>query len=360
LERLEVIRMRISILGSTVIVLIIIAAVLSLYILGGALSPSPQKGSSVASPTARSIKIAVIYVTPIDEPWNQAMHEAMVWARENLGITYSYVERISEADVERIIRQYIQTGYDIIIPHSWGYHQTTIKVAKEYPSVSFAQGSGPTDIEYPRNVLVYDYWIQEAAYLAGIAAGKLTKSNLIGVVAAYPVPDVVRLINAFAAGAKSVNPNVKIRAIFIESWFDPVKAKEAAKALIASGADVIYGDSYGAEQATEEAYRSGRTVYFFGTIIDYSKLAPNTLVASVVWDLRPFIKYLVELKTNGTWVGGILNWGIKEGWAKLVWNPSFAQRNQALVADVERVKQDIIEGRVSVPIIEDWDPKRWG
>jgi len=249
----------------------------------------------------------VIYVTPIDEPWNQAMHEAMTWARDNLGIIYSYVERVSEADVERVIRQYIQAGYDIIIPHSWGYHQTTIKVAREYPNVSFAQGSGPTDIEYPRNVLVYDYWIHEAAYLAGVAAGKLTKRNLIGVVAAYPVPDVVRLINAFASGARSVNPSAKIRAIFIESWFDPVKAKEAAKALIASGADVIYGDSYGTDQAVEEAYRSGREVYFFATIIDYSRLAPNTLAASIVWDLRPFIKYLVGLKINGTWISGILN-----------------------------------------------------
>jgi len=352
--------MRIAILGSIVIVLVIIAAVLSLYIFGGGLSPTPQKESSANTTTVRSVRVAVIYVTPIDEPWNQAMHEAMVWARENLGITYSYVEKVSEADVERVIRQYIQAGYDIIIPHSWGYHQTTIKVAKEYPSVSFAQGSGPTDIEYPKNVILYDYWIQEAAYLAGVAAGKLTKSSLIGVVAAYPVPDVVRLINAFASGARSVNPDVRLRAIFIESWFDPVKAKEAAKALIASGADVIYSDSYGADQAVEETYRSGKTVYFFGTIIDYSRLAPNTLVASIVWDLRPFIKYLVEMKANGTWVGGIVKWGIKEGWAKLVWNPSFVQRNQALVSDVERVKQNIVEGKISVPIIEDWDPKRWG
>jgi basic membrane lipoprotein Med (substrate-binding protein (PBP1-ABC) superfamily) len=356
--------MRIAILGSIVIVLVIIAAIASLYIMGrGAppLQPGETRAETKATqPTYKSIRCAVIYVTPIDEPWNQAMHEAMTWARDNLGITYSYVERVSEADVERVIRQYIQAGYDIIIPHSWGYHQTTIKVAREYPNVSFAQGSGPTDIEYPRNVLVYDYWIHEAAYLAGVAAGKLTKRNLIGVVAAYSVPDVVRLINAFASGARSVNPSVKIRAIFIESWFDPVKAKEAAKALIASGADVIYGDSYGTDQAVEEAYRSGREVYFFATIIDYSRLAPNTLVASIVWDLRPFIKYLVGLKINGTWVSGILNWGIKEGWARLEWNPSFVNKNQALVAEVERIRRDIVEGRVSVPIMEDWDPKRWG
>jgi basic membrane lipoprotein Med (substrate-binding protein (PBP1-ABC) superfamily) len=351
--------MRTWILGSMIVALLVIGVISSLYFLGWGRTGDTFTTPSTYPTMSISIKIAVIYVTPIDEPWNQAMHEAMIWAKDNLGISYSYVERVSEADVERIIRQYIQVGYDIIIPHSWGYHQTTIKVAKEYPGASFAQGSGPTNIEYPRNVILYDYWIQEAAYLAGVAAGKLTKSNLVGVVAAHPVPDVVRLINAFALGARSVNPSVKVRTIFIESWFDPVKAKEAAKALIDSGADVIYGERHGAEQAAEDAYRSGKTVHYFGSIIDYRRLAPNTLVASVVWDLRPFIKYLVEMKRSNTWVGGIINWGIKEGWAKLEWNPDFAQKNQGLVAEVERVKQDILEGRVRVPVMEDWDPKRW-
>jgi len=353
---------RVGVIASISIALVAVALLAFLYTYTG--SPTQSAGGlntpAQAAQGPRPLRIAVIYVTPIDEPWNQAMHEAMLWAREELGITYSYVERVSEADVERVIRQYIQAGYDIIIPHSWGYHQATIKVAREYPNISFAQGSGPTDIEYPGNVVLYDYWIQEAAYLAGIAAGRLTKSNIVGVVAAYPVPDVVRLINAFAYGLKSVNPSARVRAIFIESWFDPVKAKEAAKALIASGADVIYADSYGAEQAAEEAYSSGRQVYFFGTIIDYSKRAPNTLVASIVWDLRPFIKYLVEMKRNGTWAGGIVSWGIEEGWAKLEWNPRFSQAYPAIVAEVERAKREILEGRVRVPIMEDWDPGRWG
>ncbi len=346
--------MKTAILGILAAALIILGVFVSTY-----LSKSPPSDSTATQQQGR-IRIAVIYVTPVEEPWNQAMHSAMEWARDNLGIEYSYVERVSESDVKRVMIWYIDAGYDIIIPHSWGYYQTTIEVAKEYPNVFFAQGSGPTDIKYPDNVVVYDYWIQEAAYLAGLAAGKLTKSNIIGVVASYPVPDVVRLINAFAYGAKSVNPSVKIRAIFIESWYDPVKAKEAAKALIDLGADIIYSESYGATDAAEEAYRQGRSVYTFGTVIDYSKIAPNTLVASIVWDLRPFIKYLVDLRRNGTWASGIMaHWGMEEGWAKLVWNENVAKRFPEIVSFVESAGKDILEGRLRVPIMDDWDPSRW-
>jgi len=351
--------MRTPILALIVVIIIAIGAIASVYLLKspGNITVGVNTAQTPAQPN--KIRVAVIYVTPVEEPWNQAMHEAMKWARDNLGIEYSYVERVSESDVERVIRQYIQAGYDIIIPHSWGYYQTTIKVAREFPNVFFAQGSGPTNIQYPSNVVVYDYWIQEAAYLAGIAAGKLTKSNIIGVVASYPVPDVVRLINAFAYGAKSVNPSVKIRAVFIESWYDPVKAKEAAKALIDLGADIIYSESYGATDAAEDIYKQGKVVYTFGTVIDYSNIAPNTLVASIVWDLKPFIKYLVELRKNGSWTSGILEWGMKEGWAKLLWNSRFAREFPEIVNYVEGVRKDILEGRLKVPIIENWDDSRW-
>ena len=340
--------------GLKITILIVVAAII---IVAAYMAFSPK--APPTTPTGK-IKVAVIYVTPIEEPWNTVMHEAMSWASSSLNIEYVYSEKVDTADVERVIREYITAGYDIIIPHSWGYHPVTIKVAKEYSKVAFAQGSGPLDLEYPPNVVLYDYWIQDASYIAGVIAGNMTKTNIIGVVAAYPVPDVNRLVNAFAAGAKSINPKVNIKVIYIESWFDPVKGKEAAKALIDEGADFIYAERYGPFEAAKEAIQKGKTVYCFGNIVDQSRLAPEVVLASVVWDLKTFIKHLVEMKRSGEWKGGVYNWGMKEGWAKLVWNQALKSKvPKEIVSLTERIQDDIVNERLKVPIYEDWNPERW-
>ncbi|HIQ03929.1 MAG TPA: BMP family ABC transporter substrate-binding protein [Desulfurococcales archaeon] len=317
-----------------------------------------------ASPTptpTEKVRIAVIYVTPIEEPWNMALHQAMKWAEKHLNIEYVYTEKVHEADVERVMREYINLGYKVIFPHSWGYHPVTIRLAKEFPDVLFCQGSGPVDIEWPNNVLLYDYWIQEAAYLAGMVAGLMTKTNVIGVVTAFAVPDVNRLVNAFCAGAKAVNPDVKIIVTFIESWFDPVKAKEAAAAQIEAGADFIYAERYGVFEACREAQKKGKRVYAFGNIVNQNDLAPDVVIASVVWDLRPFIKYVVDMVRRGEIKGGIVDWGMKEGWAKFVWNEKLKEKivPPEVVKKIEEAKKAIIEGKLKVPIYEDWDPERW-
>ncbi|MDK2464461.1 MAG: BMP family protein [Candidatus Korarchaeota archaeon] len=330
----------------------IIVAVLIVLVAAGAYFAT--KGSA---PQEEKLKVAVIYVTPIEEPWNTALHEAMTWAEQELNIEYVYTEKVDTADVERVIREYIAEGYQVIFPHSWGYNEVTRKLAKEFPNVYFAQGSGPTDVEWPPNVMLYDYWIQDAAYLAGVLAGKLTKTNVIGVVTAYPVPDVNRLVNAFCAGAKSVNPDVEIKVIFLESWFDPVKAKEAALAEIEAGADVIYAERYGVFEAFKEAGVEG---YAIGNIVNQTDLAPDVVIASVTWDLKPFVRYVVDSVRAGTFHGGIINWGMKEGWAKLVWNPTLKKQiPQDVVAAVEEAQQKILNGEIQVPIYEDWDPERW-
>jgi len=335
-----------------VLIVVIVVAIVAAYVM---LIPKAPE-----APTTKKIKVAVIYVTPIEEPWNTVMHEAMSWAASNLNVEYVYSEKVDTADVERVIREYVAAGYDIIIPHSWGYHPVTIKVAKEYSKVAFAQGSGPLDLEYPPNVVLYDYWIQDASYIAGVIAGKMTKTNVIGVVAAYPVPDVNRLVNAFAAGAKSVNSKVNIRVIYIESWFDPIKGKEAAKALVDEGADFIYAERYGPFEAAKEAMQKGKTVYCFGNIVDQSQLAPEVVLASVAWDLKTFVKHLIEMKRSGEWKGGVYNWGMKEGWAKLIWNEALKSKvPEEIISLTGKIQDDIINGKLKVPIYEDWNPERW-
>lgn len=320
---------------------------------------------TIATPTippVKGLKVAAIYVTPLEEPWNTVLHTALSWAKEKYGIDYRYVEKVSEADVESVMRSLINAGYKVIFAHSWGYNEVTRKIAREYPDVFFLQGSGPVDVDWPSNVLVYDYYIQDAAFVAGALAGLLTKSNVIGVVAAFPVEDVNILVNAFIAGARYVNPNVKPIVTYIESWFDPVKGREAAAAQIAAGADFIYAERYGVFEACLDAMRSGRTVYAFGNVVDQNELAPDVVLGSVVWDLKSFVEYVVTNYVDGKLEGGkIIMWGMKEEWAKFIWNEKLKiQIPVDILQRVYGIEYMIIKGELEVPVYRDWNPKRWG
>jgi basic membrane protein A len=161
-------------------------------------------------------------------------------------------------------------------------------VARDYREVAFAFGSGIGPAE--PNFAVFDNWIHEPAYLAGMIAGKLTSSNVIGVVAAMPIPEVNRLSNAFCDGAKEVNEAVRCKFSFIGSFFDPPKAKEAAIAQIEGGVDVIYAERFGVIEAAAE-----RGIPAIGNMSDQSELAPDTVVTSVVWDMWPTVKQVINL-----------------------------------------------------------------
>jgi basic membrane lipoprotein Med (substrate-binding protein (PBP1-ABC) superfamily) len=319
--------------------------------------------TTVPQPTVGPLSIAVIYVTPIEEPWNKALHMAMMWAQENLGIKYTYVEKISEADVDRVIRSYVDAGYRIIFPHSWGYWSTTIRVASEFPNVLFCQGSGPTDQPWPNNVVLYDYYIQDAAYLAGYVAGLITQTNKIGVITAFPVADVNNLVNAFIKGAKDANPKVTPYIIYIESWFDPTKAKAAALSLIAEGVDVIYSERFGVEYAADEHYKStGKRVYVVGNIVNQNEAAPDVVIGSVVWDLRPFVSYIITNYMAGTLKGGIINWTMKEGWSRFVWNFKLLEKGvipPEVFTKVSIIEQKLITGEIKVEQVWEDPRKIW-
>ena len=316
-----------------------------------------------ASSLQGPLKIAVIYVTPIEEPWNKALHIAMTWAQENLGIQYTYVEKVSEADVDRVIRSYIDSGYRIIFPHSWGYWSTTIRVAKEFPNIFFCQGSGPTNETWPPNVLLYDYYIQDAAYIAGYVAGLITKTGKIGVITAFPTADVNNLVNAFIKGAKDANPSVQPSVIYIESWFDPTKAKAAANTLISAGVDVIYSERFGVEVAAEEYFKdTGKRVFVISNIVDQSEAAPDVVIGSVVWDLRPFISYIVLNYLEGRLKGGIVDWTMQNGWSDFKWNIKLLEKGvipPEVYLKASLIKQKILSGELQVPQIWEDPRKVW-
>lgn len=236
---------------------------------------------------ADPLKVAAVFETPIEEPWVNQIHVALLQAQKELGIEYVWSESVKSADFERVMREYAEKGYGLIMGDAFGAERIARRAAQAYPDVAFVFGSGIGPAE--PNFGVFDNWIHEPAYLSGMIAGKMTKSNIIGVVAAMPIPEVNRLSNAFCAGAKEVNPDAKCRFSFIGSFFDPPKAKEAALAQIEAGVDVIYAERFGVVEAAAE-----RGILAISNMSDQSALAPNTVITGPVWDMWPTVKHVVK------------------------------------------------------------------
>jgi len=236
------------------------------------------------------------FATPIEEPWDGVIHGALLKAEQEGKIDYEYTDNIGYAgDMERVLREVAdQKKPALILGDAFGNEEAARRVAKDYPNIAFAFGSGLGPSE--PNFSVFDNWIHEPAYLSGMLAGGLTKSNTIGVVGAMPVPEVNRLVNAFIAGAKEINPDAKVLVSFINSWFDPAAAKEAALAQIDAGADVLYAERFGVIEAAKE-----NGLWAFGNMSDQNELAPDLVVTSPVWNMDPTVAYLISQVQSGAY-----------------------------------------------------------
>jgi basic membrane protein A and related proteins len=255
----------------------------------------------VAAPTEEAMapkKLVVFgaYATAIEEPWDGVIHSALTKAQEEGKIEYTNTDDIGYAgDMERILREVAeQTQPDIIFGDAFGNEEAVRRVAADYPEIAFVFGSGGGPAE--PNFSVFDNWIHEPAYLSGMLAGGLTKSNVVGVVGGFPVPEVNRIVNAFIAGATAVNPEVEVKTTFINSWFDPAAAKEAALAQIDAGADVLFAERFGVIEAAAE-----KDLYAFGNMSDQKELAPEHVVSGPVWNMNPTVEYVINQVAGGTY-----------------------------------------------------------
>jgi basic membrane lipoprotein Med (substrate-binding protein (PBP1-ABC) superfamily) len=279
-------------------------AILGIVVLGAVACSSASDDSGGSSgdgsgggdePT--ELHVAAIFESPLEDGWNSSFVQS--WDRviaekpHGLAITLDTSESIALPDGERVLRQLAQSGkYDMIIAHS-SYSDAVAALKDEFPDIMWVYtGSGNKPLG--GNAYWYDSYLHESDYLCGIIAGMMTKTNVIGAVAAFPYPNVSSYINGYAAGAKSVNPDVKVKSAYIDSWFDPQKAKEAAAAQIAAGADFIYAESFG----TFEAVRDNPGTLAFGHYVDQNELASDIVVTSdlSLWD--PAINNMVD-----TWWG---------------------------------------------------------
>jgi len=297
---------------------------------------------------AEKLKVAAVFETPIEEPWVNQIHVALLKAKAELGIEYVWSESVKSADFGRVMRDYAEGGYGLIVGDAFGAERIARRVAKDYPKVAFVFGSGIGPAE--PNFAVFDNWIHEPAYLSGMIAGKMTKKNVVGVVAAMAIPEVSRLSNAFCAGAKEVNDKVKCKFSFIGSFFDPPKAKEAALAQIEAGVDVIYAERFGVVEAAAE-----KGVLAISNMSDQSSLGPDTVITGPVWDMWPTIKYAVAMVQSGVFtaqdLGGFSYMG--KGGSYLApyhaWDSKLPADVKKMVADRT---QEILDGTFRVDVDE--------
>ncbi|MFN4140385.1 BMP family protein [Aestuariivirga sp.] len=232
------------------------------------------------------IKVAGVHASPVENAWNSRIHTAMQAAAKDGLIEYKFSEGVSATDYPRAMREYAESGAQLIWGESYAVENEARAVAADYPDTAFLMGSsgGPAG----DNFGVFGTRNHEAAYLAGMLAGKMSKSNVFGSVGGYPIPEVNLLINAYRMGVKEVNPDAKFLNGFIGAWFDPAKAKEAAVAQIDAGADILFGERIGTADGAKE-----RGVKAIGSLIDYSPRYPGTVFANALWNYRPTIDAIV-------------------------------------------------------------------
>jgi len=304
-----------------------------------------------AAPVAlaqNKIKVAAVYTVPIEQQWVSRIHKALNAAKDRGEIEYVFSEKVANADYERVMREYAEKGNTFIVGESFAVEPAARKVAKDYPKVSFLMGSSGKPQE--PNFAVFDNYIQEPAYLTGMIAGGMTKTNKIGMVGGYPIPEVNRLMHAFMAGAKETNPKVEFMVTFIGSWFDPPKAKEAAFAMIEKGADVMYAERFGVSDAAKE-----RGKLAIGNVIDTQAQYPDTVVVSALWNMEPTIDTALKNVKAGSFKA--VDYGqyslMKAKGSEMSKYGTFDSKiPKDLQAKVAAKQKDILDGKFKVPVVE--------
>jgi basic membrane protein A and related proteins len=305
--------------------------------------------------TDRPLVVFGAFATAIEEPWDGVIHSALQKAQADGRITYTFTDDIGYAgDMERILREVAeQTKPDIIFGDAFGNEEAVRRVAADYPEIAFVFGSGGGPAE--PNFSVFDNWIHEPAYLSGMLAGGLTRSNVIGVVGGLPVPEVNRIVNAFIAGAESVNPDVDVKTSFINSWFDPAAAKEAALAQVDAGVDVLFAERFGVIEAAAE-----NGLYAFGNMSDQKALAPQYVVSGPVWSMEPTVDYILSQVKGGTYTAQDLkdfSMVAKGGaWLAPINTEVVGGIPQELIDMVQAKEAEIVSGLFRVDIAESQPP----
>lgn len=306
-----------------------------------AAAPAASEPAAAAKP--EPLKIAFAYIGPVgDGGWTFAHDNARKAVEKEFGdkIVTSFVEKVPEAaDAERVFRDMANQGNKLIFGTTFGYMEPMLKAAADLKDVKFEHATGYKQAE---NMRTYDSRTYEGAYMAGVIAGKMTKSNTLGVVGSVPIPEVIRNINSFTLGAQSSNPKIKVKVVWVNQWFDPPKETEAAQSLIDGGADVLMQNT-DSSAVLQTAEKNGK--YAFGWDSDMTAYGPKAHLGSAIINWAPYYIASVREALDGKWSAGAGKhawWGVKEGAIDMV---SVAEVVPAEVKEqVEKVKAGLKDG----------------
>jgi len=296
-------------------------------------------GISLSAFAAEPLKVGFVYIGPIgDHGWTYQHEQGRQALAQQLGdrITTNYVENVAEgADAERVIRNMAKDKYDLIFTTSFGYMNPTLKVAKQFPNVTFEHATG---YKQDKNLGTYLARTYEGRYVGGFLAAKMTKSKKIGYVASFPIPEVIRDINAIQLALNKYNPGTEIKVVWVNSWFDPGKEADAANALIDQGVDVVFQhtDSPAPIQAAER-----RGVYAVGYASDMAHFGPKAVLTSIVNDWAPHYLQATQSVIDHSWKTQDYWGGLKEGTVEL---PISDLVPAAVKTEAEQIIADIKSG----------------
>ena len=307
-------------------------------------APAPEPVASAPAPKPEPLKIAFAYVGPVgDGGWSFAHDNGRKAIEKEFGdkVVTSFVESVPEsADAERVLRDLAGQGNKLIFGTTFGYMESMLKVAEDNKGIKFEHATGYKTAE---NLRTYDSRTYEGAYMAGVIAGAMTKTNTLGVVGSVPIPEVIRNINSFTLGAQSVNPKIKTKVVWVNEWFSPPKETEAATSLINGGADVLFQNT-DSPAVLKTAQEKGKRA--FGWDSDMTAYGPKAHLASSVINWGPYYIKATKDALEGTWSTGQAWWGVKEGAIDIV---SIAEDVPAETkAKVEAVKKGLADGSFSI------------
>ncbi len=306
--------------------------------------PAPAPAAAPA-PKAEPLKIGFAYVGPVgDGGWTFAHDNGRKAIEKEFGdkVVTSFVEKVPEsADAERVFRDMAGQGNKLIFGTTFGYMEPMLKVAADQKDVKWEHATG---YKQAANMRTYDSRTYEGAYMAGVIAGRMTKSNTLGVVGSIPIPEVIRNINSFTMGAQSVNPKIKTKVVWINEWFNPPKETEAATALINGGADVLFQNT-DSPAVLKTAQDKGKRA--FGWDSDMTAYGPKAHLASAIINWGPYYIKATREALDGKWTGGTSSWwGVKEGAIDIVGIADDVPAD--IKARVEEIKKGLKEGSFAI------------
>lgn len=294
-----------------------------------------------ATRAAAPLKIGFVYSGPVaDVGWTYQhdLGRKMVEKEFGARVETVFVEKVPEsAEADRVIRQLVADGCKMVFTPSFGFMEPTIRVAADFPDVAFEHCSG---YKTAKNVGIYQTRFYEGAYLLGVIGGRMTKSNTLGYVAPFPIPEVIRNLSAFVLGARSVNPKAGAKVVWINSWYDPGKERDAAQALMDQGADVMYQNT---DSPAVVQLAQSKGLYAFGQDSDMTRFGPRAHLSGNVLNWGVYYVHKVRERLEGRWKAEDTKWGMKEGIVQVV-APN-AQVPKDVAQLFEQKKAEILAGR---------------